>query len=299
LEGLREHLLPGGSGAQKQEVSASILAEDGTEGSCVLVPVEADFMERGKGFVVTRAALVKPDKPFVSFLAGGDFKIISDLAEQKRGVFGWRVNGHVFGDEHVNATRSMDPRPTRSLLEKMQVEASRPSKRQPLVRFVEDENSVQLPVNQQKLVAEMFPNQEEEADEKKAANDLELAALLSYRADEEEEGEVRSTKRGAVEDNSDEEEEQERKKVQEAALEEERLRKEQERKEQERENLLKEIPTLTLRGVSASAVSQSEVERLFARSRPAKVREDGKRWLIEYESLMDRDTAIREMGGSV
>lgn len=193
LEGLREHLLPAGGVALKQEArSASVMAEDNTEGSCQLIPIEADLLERGAGRPISRASHLQPAKPFVSFLPGGDMKLVADLQEQKRGNLSWRVNGMMVGDEHRNATLSVDPRPTRSMLEKMQLEASRTRVRQAPVNFVTDANSVELPVSQQKLVAEMFPDSVQmELDEKKAANDLDMVALLNYRADEEEEGEVR------------------------------------------------------------------------------------------------------------
>jgi hypothetical protein len=300
LEGLREHLLPGGSAVLKQEVrAASVLAEDNTEGSSQVISIESDTLERGQGRQITRASYMQPARPFVSFLVGGDMKLVGDLQEQKRGNLSWRVNGMLVGDEHKNATISMDPRPPRSLLDKMQMEASRGRIRQTPVHFVQDANSVELPVSQQKLIAEMFPDAVQlEFDEKKAANDLEMAALLNYKADEEEEGEVRG---GSEEDDnftgrvSKAKREEEEEKV-ERELEFEKHRREEERKKREQEDLLKEIPTVSLRGVTPSSVSQSDVEHLFSRTRFSRVWEDGKRWLVEFETLLDRDVAMRDLG---
>jgi hypothetical protein len=58
----------------------------------------------------------------------------------------------------------------------------------------------------------------------------------------------------------------------------------------------KEIPTLTLRGVTPASVTQVEVEALFKLHAPTRVWEDGKRWLVEFAALLDRDAALQDLG---
>ncbi len=124
LEGLREHFLPGGtlgSIVKAETRAASLIAEDGTEGSSHAVLMETDRQERGQGRAMPRGAGMRPARPFVSFLLGGDVKVMGEPKDQKRGHLAWRVNGMLTGEEHRNATLAADPRPPRSMLDKLQL----------------------------------------------------------------------------------------------------------------------------------------------------------------------------------
>lgn len=150
LEGLREHLLPGGALgglllSREDAQVAAIVAADGTEGSSVRV---AAAEVRPVARVVPKAALLRPRRQFVSYLGGGDVKLVVDPQLNKQhSARMWRVNGLVAGDEPRGSTVAEDPRPQRSMLDKLQLarasEASR--KRLLLVAFVADGHSQEMP----------------------------------------------------------------------------------------------------------------------------------------------------------
>ncbi len=324
LEGLREHFLPGGSlgnlSVKTETRAASLIAEDGTEGSCRLVPMEADRQERGQGRLVTRNSYLQPSRPFMSFLLGGDVKILGEVKEQKRGQLVWRVNGLVTGEEHRNVTMSVDPRPQRSMLDKLQL-ASKANldvgrMRLAPVDFVRDDNSVELPVNAQKALAEMFPDSHLAEDKKDHVDEAEFEALLNYKAEEEEEEHERGH---SDEDSGDGRRRRRRRKSRSRSHSRSKSRsrshsrsrhKSSSKRHREKEEPVvaaareaaaeavpQEIPTLTLRGVTPASVSQAEVEALFKRLAKTRVWEDGKKWLVEFGSLLDRDVALKDLGG--
>jgi hypothetical protein len=343
LEGLREHFLPGGTlgNIVKTETrAASLIAEDGSEGSSHVVPMETDRQERGQGRVVLRGAGMRPSRPFVSFLLGGDVKVVGEPKDQKRGHLSWRVNGMLTGEEHRNATLAVDPRPPRSMLEKLQL-ASKANldvarMRLPRVEFVQDANSVALPINAQRAVAEMFPESHVAEEERKEMAEAEIAALLNYKAEEEEEDDRRRG-RSSSDDDSDERGRSRRRRWRRRSRSRSRSSSSRSRsrskirsrsrsrsKSRHRSNTKrnreeakpdgeeakvavaaeaadvdetpKEIPTLTLRGVTPASVTQVEVEALFKLHTPTRVWEDGKRWLVEFAALLDRDAALQGLG---
>lgn len=95
---------------------AAIVAEDGTEGSCQRV-VESQLDRRG-GRAVTKHSTLRPVRPYVSYMTGGDMKLVTvgracgwrsinastraqvlDPVLRKQGARTWRVNGMVTGEE--------------------------------------------------------------------------------------------------------------------------------------------------------------------------------------------------------
>jgi hypothetical protein len=162
LEGLREHFLPGGvlGGMMlkpEETQVAAIVAEDGTEGSSQRVA--EDGRERRVARVISKSTPLRPVRPFVSYWSGADMKLVADPALKKGSVRTWRVNGMVTGDEIKSTLYAEDPRPQRSMLDKLQLasvsEASR--KRVLPVAFVEDEYSLKLPPPTVKTSIRVFP----------------------------------------------------------------------------------------------------------------------------------------------
>jgi hypothetical protein len=170
LEGLREHFLPGGVlggmlPRPEESQVVSIVAEDGTEGSCHRV-MDLD-LDRRVGRVMGKGSLMHPARPYVSYLVGGDMRLVADPVLKKGGVRVWRVNGMITGDELKSLLIAEDPRPQRGMLDKLQLASvSEASRKKVLpVAFVKDANSVELPAPLKILpdkaaeLAEMFPEQ--------------------------------------------------------------------------------------------------------------------------------------------
>ena len=305
LEGLREHLLPTVGktfsllAKPEENQVATMVAADGTEGSCQHLKADIDKRARAPGRAIGKDFVLHPNRPFVSFLCGGDTKVISDMKKGKS--LHYRVNGMISGDESKHALFAEDPRHPRSMLDKIQAtvtttEASRKILKK--VKFVKDDNSLELPapaptVDKAAELAEMFPgtsvgsaalsnavsNSNNNSNNAGGGFDA-FDAIMNYKVEEE-----------------DDEEEEQLPVHQQDSMSEEAGREDSDDfvpdvVKQE----VKEIPTLVVRGVTPATVSKKDVEAHFEEA--TSVREDRKKWLVEFSSAEDRDKALRKLGTS-
>ena len=305
LEGLREHLLPGGAlqGLMlkpEETAVATCVAEDGSEGSAKLLPSNLDRQLRGPVRIVRRNSPLAPARHFVSFLQGGDMRLVGDFTQQRKMPLQWRVNGFLSGDEHRNATVAQDPRQPRSMLDKLQMASGGPEnlrKRFQRVKFVQDGNSLELPpVTLAQEMDVMFPKNEEAIDDDvPAALDAAFEALLNYQVDDD----------AGVDDHGDSDE-PESGEYDEAmdvgrwgAEDRKRARPVEEEEKPEKKAPapppVQESFVVEIRGLAEDTVSESEVRNHFKLHKPTGVREINGRWLIEFDNRFARDAAIRDL----
>lgn len=310
LEGLREHLLPvaalGGLLVKPQlaQGSSAVVAHDGTEASCQVLPLEADRQMRGQGRPIRRETPMQPVRPFVSFLSGGDVAFVSDPLLKKKGGLVWRVNGVTHEDGRV-LQNPQDPRPQRSMMDNLGGVSDGPVKRFAVVHFVKDENSVEMP----KPLVEVEPGEAVVPSNRGGGGGGDGGfedeyAILNYKV-EEEEGQVRGGDdyhRSESDDERDSSRSRKRERDDDRYQDDDNRQPQPQQHEQDRKNqdeeVNLEIPTIAIRGVTPATASKEEVESLFRRYAPTKVWEDGKRWLVEFADLEGRDSALRGLRSS-